>query len=318
MTRKNVRHHDDVKVGDMIFIWRDNSGWIVPAPVANVDRYQVTVLHNNRLKTSSRSRAKRIVPRDEYDSDVVEYDHDGDHEDGPAPDAHHPKNFKTMSNTHAVLDEEHYELNGQLNKCESKVASEIGTDMDRNDRGDPTSSTPPIPTVHKIHTNGNTDENKDSNRSATDDEVHGSPISPLDAGMQSNDKLRDYDNYELGMEPDATTTPFAEYDSRSKGGNADRIQLWAATLDDANETKPPQPNFVKETREVIRETDKFIGSRRELGRNRSENNSCEAGASEPVNDVVQYSYNSIEAEVGSDPSGSVPMTSSHHAPTSVL
>lgn len=70
MLRKNARRHQEVKVGDMVFIWRDNSGWIGPAPVTTVDEYQVTVRHNNYSKSASRNRVRRIVPQGDEDSDT--------------------------------------------------------------------------------------------------------------------------------------------------------------------------------------------------------------------------------------------------------
>lgn len=65
MLRKNAREHEEVTVGDMVFICRNNSGWIGPAPVTMVDEYKVTVLHNNYVKTASRNRVRRIVPQDD-------------------------------------------------------------------------------------------------------------------------------------------------------------------------------------------------------------------------------------------------------------
>ncbi len=53
MLRINVRTQEDIKIGDMIYIWRDNIGWIGPARVEERDATTVTVNHNDRLKTSS-------------------------------------------------------------------------------------------------------------------------------------------------------------------------------------------------------------------------------------------------------------------------
>ncbi len=50
MFRTNVRTQEDIKIGDMVCIWRDSIGWICPARVEERDATPVTVNHDERLK----------------------------------------------------------------------------------------------------------------------------------------------------------------------------------------------------------------------------------------------------------------------------
>lgn len=60
MLRSNVRDHDIPDVGDRVYIWRDDSGWIGPASVLKKDDYGVEVSHNGRTKSASMNRVRRL------------------------------------------------------------------------------------------------------------------------------------------------------------------------------------------------------------------------------------------------------------------
>lgn len=65
MAKKEMGVHIDAKIGDMVHIWRDGDGWIGPAPVPNFTKYEVAVCHNDRIKTASRNRIRKVLPVDE-------------------------------------------------------------------------------------------------------------------------------------------------------------------------------------------------------------------------------------------------------------
>lgn len=71
MLRKNLREPEDVNTGDMVYIWRDNGGWIGPAPVLEATTHGVIVRHNNRQKTASRNRVRRILPLQDDECEVT-------------------------------------------------------------------------------------------------------------------------------------------------------------------------------------------------------------------------------------------------------
>lgn len=64
MLRSNVKDPDIPKVGDHVYIWRDDSGWVGPARITKVDLYGVEVLHNGHLKTA---RMNWVKPLDDQD-----------------------------------------------------------------------------------------------------------------------------------------------------------------------------------------------------------------------------------------------------------
>lgn len=65
MTRKNARTHEEVEIEDMVYIWRDNEGWIGPSPVIEITEYEIAVRQNNRRKTASRNRVRQLRPLNE-------------------------------------------------------------------------------------------------------------------------------------------------------------------------------------------------------------------------------------------------------------
>lgn len=65
MTKSRLRHHKNLEIGERVYLWRDNEGWIGPAPIKRVSPYEVSVQHNCRIKTASRNRVRRITTSDE-------------------------------------------------------------------------------------------------------------------------------------------------------------------------------------------------------------------------------------------------------------
>eukprot|EP00171_Calliarthron_tuberculosum_P001417 IDg1417t1 len=64
MLRSQIREYDDVKLGDMVYFWRDNFRWLGPARVIERNETSVTVMHQNRRKTSGLSRIRKTLPKD--------------------------------------------------------------------------------------------------------------------------------------------------------------------------------------------------------------------------------------------------------------
>ncbi len=83
MLRSNIRRTDPVKVGDYVYYWRDNVRWLGPARVVDVSDHIVTVIHDEKVKTSSLNRVQKTRPPLD---DIVIYEDEDDEQSNPAAD----------------------------------------------------------------------------------------------------------------------------------------------------------------------------------------------------------------------------------------
>lgn len=76
------------KVGESVFFWRDNIGWIGPATVVKVEKYALEVLHNNAIKTADIFRVRHApsvnVNRHQDSNDEEAFDDGADQETSAA------------------------------------------------------------------------------------------------------------------------------------------------------------------------------------------------------------------------------------------
>lgn len=73
MLRENVRDTDIPKVGNEVYIGRENDGWVGPATFKTVEYSWVTVLQNGRIKTTGFTRVRRLgnaYPQNEFHTDI--------------------------------------------------------------------------------------------------------------------------------------------------------------------------------------------------------------------------------------------------------
>lgn len=89
MAKSKLRTHDQVGLDEMVYIWRDNEGWVGPSPGKSVSPYQVSVSHNDHIKTASRNRVRKITPTHdtEMNEDASEALAAADHVAEPNPAA---------------------------------------------------------------------------------------------------------------------------------------------------------------------------------------------------------------------------------------
>ena len=62
MPRKQVRFSPEVRPGDYVLFWRDGKRWQGPAKVIKIEGNVVTLVHDERTKTSSLSRVRKPQP----------------------------------------------------------------------------------------------------------------------------------------------------------------------------------------------------------------------------------------------------------------
>ena len=79
MIRTPLQHYDNIRVGDLVAIWRDASGWLSPCRVIRVTPFFYEVIHNGRVKTSGISRTRivqsqQLATESECRRDEIEID----------------------------------------------------------------------------------------------------------------------------------------------------------------------------------------------------------------------------------------------------
>ncbi len=75
MLRSNVRGSEHMKIGDYVYYWRDNSGWLCPAYVIAIYDHILTLVHDEKTVNSSCNRVQRTQPPSE-DLVLEEDEHD--------------------------------------------------------------------------------------------------------------------------------------------------------------------------------------------------------------------------------------------------
>ena len=122
MLRSNVRKNPDFQIGQPVYIWRDNNGWIGPAKLFSLDRDSVTVIHNGALKTSSYNRTRKAPTIFSADDSDEEND-EGKQDAGDTSTSHDEENdsekYSSPANSDDHSDEEyneHFTPNGSADQ----------------------------------------------------------------------------------------------------------------------------------------------------------------------------------------------------------
>ena len=74
MIRKQARFSPKIKPGDYVFFWRDGKRWMGPGKVVKIEGNLVTLVHDERTKTSSLNRVRKTQPPIEVINDILDFE----------------------------------------------------------------------------------------------------------------------------------------------------------------------------------------------------------------------------------------------------
>ena len=72
MVNSKTLKYPNLKIGDYVYFWRDNSGWIGPGKIVESSENNVKILHNSKLKTSSWNKVQKTLPPIEPEEDSLD------------------------------------------------------------------------------------------------------------------------------------------------------------------------------------------------------------------------------------------------------
>ena len=80
MLRSQVREVQPLDIGESVYFWRDSDGWLGPATIITITDYNIELMHNGKIKTSSPNRVRSI------NLDTLDHEPDQIHSQSPHND----------------------------------------------------------------------------------------------------------------------------------------------------------------------------------------------------------------------------------------